>query len=279
MKKTAPCAMTRVLMTMMSLAGCVTATGDDAQGDQVADVATGESAQQVALAPGSGSPATLVAALKLEGGHVIEFHDFGSSALIVEAAAAYTPPVLDSAEPTSDQLVSIWTRLAPGTSVPPALQELQRRLTNLPAGSAAPKVLSRPVFGGDAIGRSGAALPAAPVGCNNGCCDASWLSTLAECQGGGWSFNWFLYNYGWSTSNGGSNREYQGLVCSALGTSTFSVNIGGSGGTWSVPEATYRWFHWVAGTDIFGNPNRQSLASSVNSASFTHLHTYCGRTR
>jgi hypothetical protein len=265
-------------MATMSLAGCATATGDDAPGDQAADVATDESAQPIALAAGSGSPATLVASLKLEGGQVIEFHDFGGSALIVESAAAYTRPVLDSAEPTADQLVSIWTRLAPGTSVPPALRDLQRRLTDQPSSPPAPKLLPPPVFGGDPIGRSGAALPNAPVGCNNGCCDASWLSTLAECQGGGFSFSWFLYNYAWSSSNGGSNREYQGLVCSAVGTSTFSVNIGGSGGTWSIPEATLRWFHWVAGTDIFGNPNRQSLASSVNSPSAAHLHTYCGRT-
>lgn len=265
-------------MTTMSLAGCATATDDDAPGDQAADVATDESAQAVGLEPGSGSPATLVASLKLEGSHVIEFYDFGGSALIVETAAAYTTPVLDSADPTPDQLVSIWRRLAPRTSVPPALQELQHRLTDQPPGPPALQVVSPPVLGGDQIGRSGPAVPTAQVGCNNGCCDASWLSTLAECQGGGFSFSWFLFNQVWSGSNGGNNREYQGLVCSAVGTSTFSVNIGGSGGTWSIPEATLRWFHWVAGTDIFGNPLRRSLASSVNSPSAPHLHTYCGRT-
>jgi hypothetical protein len=277
MKANSAFTLARILIATISFAGC--ATNDETPGDQAADEPTGESAQQIARVPVAGPASTLVASLKLATGQVIEFHDFGGSALIVESAAAYTPPVLNSAGPTSaDELASIWTRLAPGTPVPQALQDLQHRLTNLPASSATPAVLPSPELDGGKIGGPSIGLPAAPQGCNNGCCDASWLSTLAECQGGGWSFSWFLFNYGWSTSTGGSNAQFQGLACSAQGTSTFSVNIGGSGGVWSVPQATYRWFHWVAGTDIFGNPNRQSLSSAVNSSSNQHLHTYCGRT-
>jgi len=272
--------MARILILTMLFAGCV--TYGETQGDQTADEHTSEFAQKVVQVPSSVPDSTLVASLKLTAGHVVEFHDFGSSALIVEAAAAYTPPALSFAGPISaDQIASIWTHLAPGTPVPPELRDLQRRLTSLPASSVEPEVLSSPEIGGDKIGSSriapSAALPAAPVGCNNGCCDSTWLSTLAECQGGGWDYSWFLYNYGWTFASTGSTRTYQGLVCAALGTSTFSVNIGGYGGTWSVPQATYRWYHWVAGTDFFGSPIRQSMTSSVNSSSNSNLHTYCGR--
>ena len=126
------------------------------------------------------------------------------------------------------------------------------------------------------MGGSRTALPAAPVGCNNGCCDEAWLYTLAECYQANWNYYWFLYNYGWSTLTSTFDAEVEGLVCSAQGTSTFSMNIGGSGGTWSVPEATYRWYHWTAGTDFWGGPIPKDTSSSVNSAASQHLHTFCG---
>ena len=216
--------------------------------------------------------APLVGSLKLDSGQVIDFYDYSDSALIVESGEAYMTPALPDRESVPrDGLVSVWTRLAPQTPVPTALADLQSRLASASASPEAAAAAAAPslVIGGAKPPISGSAIPNAPVGCNNGCCDFNWLSTLTECQGN-YSFSWFLFNYGWSFANSSNDALYQGLVCSAVGTSTFTVSVGGSGGTWSVPQATYRWFHWTAG--VF----RQSMTSSVNSSTNQHLHTYCG---
>src|SRR5262245_51248571 len=90
----------RTLMMMMAFAGCLAEATDD----PTVDESSSELVQPAAVVL-PGSAPTLVASLKLPGGHVVEFHDFGTAALIVEAGAAYTAPVLDSADPISaDQL-------------------------------------------------------------------------------------------------------------------------------------------------------------------------------
>lgn len=273
---TALSAMTKTVMMTMTLAGCLVA--DEAQRDPVLDERAGELVQRAAGAANPGSAPTPVASLTLTSGQIVEFYDFGSAALIVETGAAYSSPAVNSAGAIpADQLAEIWTRLAPGAPVPPALADLQHRLTSMPAASATPRAVASTTTGGARPRIPGTALPAAPVGCNNGCCDATWLTTLAECQGSGWNYSWFLYNGGWSTATSTDDIAYQGLVCSAQGTSTFSVSIGGSSGTWNIPEATYHWFHWTAGTDLFGSFNPKTLSSAVNSAANQHLHTYCGR--
>lgn len=239
--------------------GCAT-SAEDPSGDP-GHVANVEAAISAPAAP------TPVASLKLTGGQVIEFYDFGDTALITETAAAYVSPVLNSKSSPADDLVGTWARLAPRTPVPPALEDLQRRVASLPADSDARKVAPLLDTGGAKGENLGSAIRSAPVGCNNGCCDFNWLATLSECQGG-LSYNWFLYNYGWTYANGSNVGVYHGLVCSAQGTSTYSVQLPGSGGVWSVPQATYRWFHWSGG--------RGSMSSTVNSSSNSHLHTYCG---
>jgi len=269
-------AMSHVFMATMMYTGCIPTL--ETPSDQAVDERGGEVLQAVAGVTSPGSAPAPIASLKLTSGHVVEFYDFGGAALIVEAGAAYMAPALNSPGPIpTDQLSSIWTRLAPGTPVPRVLADLQQRLTRLPASPAAPEAVASAVTGGEPMGFSRIALPTAPAGCNNGCCDAAWLETLAECQGSGWSYSWFLYNYGWATATSTNDIAYQGLVCSAQGTSTFSASIGGSSGTWNIPEATYHWFHWTAGTNILGSFNPKNLSSSVNSPTNQHLHTYCGR--
>jgi hypothetical protein len=58
------------------------------------------------------------------------------------------------------------------------------------------------LFGDSPSTRPSASLPkaAAPVGCNNGCCDYQWLATLTDCKKY-WDFNWFNYNYDLSKVN------------------------------------------------------------------------------
>jgi hypothetical protein len=254
-------------LLLAGLFGCMLGCATEAEpSDKLADV--------VAVEEALSSP-TPVASLKLTSGSTVDFYDFGSAALVVETGAAYSSPALNiKGSIPLDQLVSTWTHLAPKTPAPPALEQLQRRLMSLPVDSNAPDMApsldDMPSLdtGGDKLGDIGSAKTNAPVGCNNGCCDFNWLSTLAECQGN-YSYRWFLYNYGWSYASSNNDALYQGLVCSAQGTSTYSVQISGSGGVWSIPQATYRWFHWSSGT-------RRNMTSSVNASSNQHLHTYCG---
>jgi hypothetical protein len=278
MKTSALLAMTQTFVIAATFAGCI--PPDEAQRDPAVDDHTGELGQSVVASGSPGSAPVPVASLTLTAGHVVEFYDFGGAALIVEAGAAYTSPALNSAGPIPvDQLSGIWTRLAPETPVPPALAGLQQRLMSLPADPAAPKRAPASDVAGARMGGSRTALPAAPVGCNNGCCDEEWLYTLAQCYQANWNFYWFMVNYGWTAVTSTFDAEVGGLVCSAQGTSTFSMNIGGSGGTWSVPEATYRWYHWTAGTDFWGGPIPKDMSSSANSETNQHLHTYCGHLR
>lgn len=239
-----------------------------------ADTPSDESAE-VAPVTGVESTPPLVASLKLKSGQVIDFYDFGQAALIVESGAAYMTPAFQSRGPSApDQLVNVWTRLAPDVPVPAALGEFQQRLMSSPPAPAGSPSVAVSDAGGDKQ-RSGSVIANAPVGCDNGCCDAAWLATLWPCSGG-WDYSWFLYNYGWTWASSSDDDFHDGLVCSAQGTSTYSVNIGGSGGTWSVPQATYRTFSWVAGFEFLLGWQPRSLSSSVNSSSNSHLHTYCG---
>lgn len=274
MTTTARSAMTAMFMGVMTLAGCMAA--DDTPRDMVVEE---RASAQVSPAAGVASPGPApVASLALTSGQTVEFYDFGGAALIVETGAAYSSPAVNAAGAIpADQLTEIWTRLAPGAPVPPALANLQHRLTSMPERSAAPGAVASTSTGAERPAISGTVQPDAPDGCSNGCCDAAWLLTLAECQSSGWDYSWFLYNGGWSTATSTDDIAFQGLVCSAQGTSTFAVSIGGSSGTWNIPEATYHWFHWTAGTDLFGSFNPKSLSSSVNSTANQHLHTYCGR--
>jgi hypothetical protein len=275
MKTSALLAMTQSFVIAATFAGCI--PPDEAQSDPAVDDHTGELGQSVVATGSPGSAPVPVASLTLTAGHVIEFYDFGGAALIVESGAAYTSPALNSAgKMPADQLSSIWTRLAPETPVPTALAALQQRLTSLPADPAAQKLAPASEVDGAPMVGSRTVLPAAPVGCNNGCCDEEWLYTLSQCYQANWHYYWFLVNYGWTFATSTYDVEVGGLVCSAQGTSTFSMNVGGSGGTWSVPEATYRWYHWTAGTDFWGGPIPKDMSSSVNSETNQHLHTYCG---
>lgn len=258
MRTSALLSLAPMFATAASFAGCV--ASDETSSDPAVD------------------EPTPVATLKLANGHVVEFYDWGGAGLIAETGAAYTSPAISSAGPTpAGQMSDLWSRLAPGTPVPPALADLQHRLTSSSVESAAPEVVSASDPAGGRPGAARTVVPAVLEGCNNGCCDRDWLNTLAECQGANWTRQWFNFNDDFSTVSFGNVGIFQGLVCAAQGTSTFSVNLGGSGGTWSVPEATYRWFHWTGGTDFFGGRITQTLSSAVNSQSNEHIHTYCGR--
>ncbi|HKO51738.1 MAG TPA: hypothetical protein VJV79_28705 [Polyangiaceae bacterium] len=256
-----------------------------AQSPDVAPVSDATSVSAAAPVP--------VAALTLENGNVVEFYNFGRRVLMSEIGSVKNPP---AATPKGrlkiDRLVDTWKELAPNQPVPAALSELQDRLIRTaPAGSQ-----ERPISVGQTqirgevlkleekttlpsapgVEQTGIVRQAVPQGCNNGCCDYPWLATFEQCAGG-WDYSWFLYNYGWSYANVPNAEIYKGLVCSAVGTSTYKVNIVGEGlgGTWAVLEAHYRTWYWYDDYCLWFCSN-EDITSSVNTSTNAHLHTYCG---
>lgn len=232
----------------------------------------------------SGETPKPVASLALSNGNTVAFYDFGTAALVMESGKAYTTPALKHSKTPlrPEQLSAIWRSLAPTRSVPSSLQRLQERLTesspdsnSTPSQHVLAETIGSSMSGGDQLGPGGTQVDS-PVGCDNGCCDYHWLSEFSQCQGGG-DYSWFLYNYGWSYANSTDDIFYDGLVCSAVGTSTWTVSTsGGDGGVWSITQAHYRYYEWVAGTDFWGDWVPQNINTTVNDSAHTHLHTYCG---
>lgn len=225
-----------------------------------------------------------VAKVILPNGNTLEFQDFESDVMVMETGKAGVTPFLDETRASealdklgvtsAERLAGIWKLAAPGTPMPQALKDIQTRLKDQPDLSMSrerPAPLSE-IFGESLRGQSGQALPkaAAPVGCNNGCCDFQWLSTLNDCRKY-WDFNWFNYNYGWSTVNSTSIDAWAGTVCAATGNSIWKVNISdGKGGSWTVPQGYYKSYWWYKGTWD------KNATSSVNTSASQALHTYCG---
>ena len=230
-----------------------------------------------------------VAQIALSKDHTIEFYDFGNDALIAEVGKAGSDhyfndanepqALLKSGVARTELLSKVWKSISPDAAVPKSLLDIQARWKGAPPSQPARTTIEMKPFeaSGLNMGQSreiSAPLQksAAPVGCNNGCCDYQWLSTFRECKVVH-HYNWFLYNYGWTYANSGDVDYYEGMACSASGTSTFKFNMSdGTGGTWTVPQATYRRVYWTSG---FWGFNR-TLTSTVNSSTNSHLHTYCG---
>lgn len=270
------------LLAGLALLGISCTQNDDGK------LITSSAPASAAPTPQSATPKP-VASVALADGHAIEFYDFGPGVLVSESGKAGTPAVftkennpadlLQSAATPGDRLALIWKKAAPSAPVPQALLDIQARwLKNPPAPSSAGQALpisheaSGMPFGQTPVQSQALAKTESPVGCNNGCCDYQWLSTFSECSAN-YDYRWFLYNYGWSYANSSSISVYDGMVCAANGYSQFNVHISdGHGGNWSVPPATYRTYWWVSGIFEFN----QSMTSSVNSSSNSHLHTYCG---
>ena len=124
-------------------------------------------------------------------------------------------------------------------------------------------------------GRSSGLQPFDEQGCSNGCCDPTWLQANICQPINGADYSWYLFNYGWSFENSTSIHFWTGYACAAVGTSTYTVSDSdGGGGTWSVGEGTYRWFHHDTICEFL--QCAFNITGSVNSSSDPHLHTFCG---
>lgn len=237
-----------------------------------------------ATRPQPDAKGALVASAKLPSGHTLEFYDFESAALVSESGEAYSNPEFNPTEPIEPgQLVDIWTRFSPDTPVPDALVKLQERLLTLPGPYEPPTKPDAQAGGSGSLNVNGLngplvgqVQPMSSSDCNNGCCNAEWLLTFRQCAGYG-TYSWFLYNYFTSYANGTNIFQYDGLVCSASGTSSYTVAVsGGVGGTWLVPQATWRSYYWLAAYNMIWGWDTQAIYSVVNEPSSPHLHTYCG---
>jgi hypothetical protein len=248
----------------------------------------------------------LVASLTLSNGNTVEFWDEGNAAMVRESGKAYVAPQAHrlSAQPQfrgANHLVDLFKALSPDV-VPPALVGLQERLTTKSDTSAASdtgvvrgQLTATPPSGngmGDPSPSWGGTLPSAPSGkhpsaalataattngCNNGCCDQTWMeNTFQECWLWNsalyyWDWEKMAYNYGYSWMHITDARTFYGFLCSASGTSNWLVQ--GSGSTnYSVPEGHYNETYW-----IFGSPfSDQDYYLQGNNPTDMHLHTMCG---
>jgi hypothetical protein len=220
----------------------------------------------------------MVASVLLDSGSTLEFYDFGGAALISETGKAGTPVAFQSqgAIP-ANELSDVWRRFAANVPVPKALTDLQERLMVLKAPPADSLEAMEPNAGGapfsEAVSSPEGTL-AVPDGCGNGCCDWDWLSTnFLSCQNHD-DYKWFLFKHGWSFANSNNVKFFNGMVCSAVGTSLYKVAVVGGGGAWNIPERNYRVTTWTA--SWYGYYATKTVSSTVNTESDPHMHTYCG---
>jgi len=266
-----------VLAVVAWLPACLEDT-EGAQESEVSNVAAAPSG--VPSSTGTKAP-PLVASWKVASGNTIEIYNFDGQAMISEVGVAGTPSTLNAnPDLKHGRPIDIWNALGPKGTVPSSLTAFQAQLDSSPvtSGAGTQQAPNTMVGGGGLQPPSSTTsfqgvIANAPSGCNNGCCDYSWLSTFEQCELWGQDYEWFLYNYGATYANFNNIDIYDGFVCSAVGTSTYSVNMGGHGGAWSVPEATWRsWYRKNSGCWF----SCDNMTSTVNTSTSQHLHTYCG---
>jgi hypothetical protein len=222
-----------------------------------------------------------VVSIDVGGGKTVELYDFGEGrVLVMETGKAGGELVLPRYGDLihSGRLVDIVKSLRPDLEVPASVIDLQARSDAAMVESVAqPKprfTVKGPVPAGTSTNNGGSVIVPETT-CGNYCCDYDWLQNTMcydyGCSGGGCTYSWFNYDYGWSVINSTEVAIWQGAACSASGTSTFFVSVSdGSGGTWSVGQGYYRYYSWIWGSDF------ENFATGVNSQSNEHLHTYCG---
>lgn len=221
-----------------------------------------------------------IAKTTLDNGNTLEIYDYGYGALVSETGQAYVTPKLNPSDGPGADVIEVWQSVT-GKAPPAELFELRERLADVPAHLAPPQGAGEGA--GERAARAGGELLRgtrlmAPVGCDNGCCDYEWLSGLSWCQGG-FDYSWMLYNYGATWFYPDEISFYGGLVCAATGNSQFDVHLSsGAGGSWTVAQATYKTYQWIAGHSVWlcAGWCGKDLDHWVNSVSNQRLHTNCG---
>lgn len=220
-----------------------------------------------------------VAALKLANGHTLEFYDYGNGALVSEAGEAGTEFQFNQPGGLRvNQLVNLWETASPSTPAPSALRKMQDRLMleeaqhPTPVGRTPKPLLTQETPFDDAPTGIPDGTLAAPIGCNNKCCDYEWLKKQLACASQA-DYNWFYYNAGTSYGKGDDAFHFDSLGCAAVGDSIYRVHIqfGGGKGEWTLPQGIARTAHAAGG--VFDDPN---VGSYMNWGKTPKLHSHCG---
>jgi hypothetical protein len=231
------------------------------------------------------NPSPLVA-VPVGNGQTIEFYDLNGLSVVTETGPAGAAR-LAMGDATPRRPADLFRSLRPDLPVPEALLSLQAKAALQPE-PALPRPTRgvAPVAGGgtypDGAGTTTSGDPAGVStktsalleGCNNGCCDRQWLTTVG-CGWTGYDSSWWQFDYGWSTVSFGGDNYFRDNVCSASGTSRWSLTVCTNGCvlyTWDIPEATYR-YQWGWTDSLFFE---YSVYSAVNSQAAMHLHNHCG---
>ncbi len=190
------------------------------------------------LPPDSSAP---IASVALDNGNQIEFYEPSPGVLLVsELGTAGVAPLATSQR----NPVELYRELAPGAPVPAALLAAQERSERLPPG-AAPKLTA-----GAAEPSMVAPPPAASFIDNLGCDDA-WFNTNFCPNGTDWQLC-LLNQWNGAYAYRSSVDWVRHAVCADVGDVTLRVAMGdGAGGSWSVPQGSYRTFTW-RDTCVFG---------------------------
>jgi hypothetical protein len=224
-----------------------------------------------------------LAEIRQENGNTISFYDLGGNSVITGEGPAGNPAALPAnmREMDSMTVLEAWNRLSGGQAAPQPLVDFQKRLAANPAPPpdvkvtrTAPQQVDEGLPAEDAPLDTPDGTLAAPVGCNNGCCDQDWMkSAFTECQN--WlDTRWMSFNYLYSHSWRSNVNSASVFLCSASGTSEWTLTISGTGPwIYSVGEARYLQWYWHRGSWDFAP---RTVDSWVNTQSNQHLHTQCG---
>ena len=227
-------------------------------------------------ATGASTP-TPVATLNLENGNTLEFYDFGDRALVMEQGKVGSAPVATTGN--VDDLVATWNTFSKGVPAPAALRELGHRIVDsAPPGAMSAEAAQELVSTPESATVAPSVVEKSPMGCNNGCCDPVYLEGTLGCgdkMGQSYVWYWPNINSGWWNQK---VAAFYGVVCAAIGTTTFTVTAGSKGGSWSVPENSWHSYRWTADFNIFTGYHRVTVYSNTSGASGSTMHTYCGRT-
>jgi hypothetical protein len=248
-------------------------------------------------------------AFTLDNGNTVAIFELGDTVAVREmgyAGDATRAPTVPTFVARKDFLrrhdyVSLFSLVLPGAEVPQALLDLQARhpvdapATVLTSSERLASLVHPQQTGGGEPFSGPAQLdyqyapsisPEQPIPntwCGNGCCSDSWTSNLCE-QNNYWDSpdTWFYPQYGWSTYSTSGTHEWDSMICTIQGTSSWKVQTASNSGQpeiWvGVPQA--QWADWdLIGAGTCGNGNfcqAFAVTSSVNTSSNQADHTYCG---